>query len=209
MDAAVMERSFDDFDHFVGQSIDARRKTHVHELRLGVHLESSEDSAVDLELQYELHAFVSGVFLQRCEHIALLRLVQVLSRDNSDLLLIVEQLVQFKIFLRNVIDVHESLTVAADLDEFVRHVVEVSDRAERIVEGIYFPVADSRVSGEELEIFAVFIERDKVSHVLVNFEKRVLQRGGGEEHGGEPALDCIFVDGGLVVVCGVDSLDVD
>lgn len=86
------------------QLVQSGSKTHVHELRLGVHLEAALNGWVKSELKFELLAFVVGVGLQGREDLVLLTLAQWLGRDDSNLLLLVEQGIEFLISVRDATD---------------------------------------------------------------------------------------------------------
>lgn len=58
--------------HFLADSVNAGLERHVHEFRLGVHLETSEDGGIGLVLDGELFAFVLRVGFQGSKHLVLL-----------------------------------------------------------------------------------------------------------------------------------------
>lgn len=64
--------SIDSLSNLLGKMINTALQAHVHELGFSVHLQSSEDGLIDLELKHELFALVLGVSLEGTEDLLLL-----------------------------------------------------------------------------------------------------------------------------------------
>jgi len=64
--------SIDNLGNLLSKTINTGLQAHVHELRFSVHLQSSEDGLIDLELKHELFALVLGISLESTEDLLLL-----------------------------------------------------------------------------------------------------------------------------------------
>lgn len=84
-----MHWSLDKSGHFVAELIDSGWQTHVHELGLGVHLETTHDGRVGGEFELEFFARVLGVGLKSGEDLVLFAAAQSLGRDDGNLLFFV------------------------------------------------------------------------------------------------------------------------
>lgn len=164
------------------EAVNTGGETHVHELGFGVHLETAEDGLVYLELDDELFALVLGVCLEAAEDLVLLILVELVGRDDSDLLLLVELLVELAVLLSNLLDEHKALVLSEHLDEAEGHLVEVASLLKASVEQLDFLDTDTSVEGEHLEGLRVGVELTEELHVFVDVVEGTFLRGGGEEH---------------------------
>ena len=63
--------SIDHLVDFLVETVDTGSQAHVHEFRLSVHLEATEDRLVSLELNNEFFSLVLGVGLEGCEDLLL------------------------------------------------------------------------------------------------------------------------------------------
>ena len=190
------------------EAINTRSKTHVHELRLGVHLEPAEDGLVDLELDDEFLALVLGVGLEAAEDLLLLVLGETVGGDDGDLLLLVELLVELAVLLGDLLDEHQALVLREHLDEADGNLVEVTGLLKASVELSDLLDTDTSILGEQLEGLGVGVEFTEESHVFVDIIKSGLLRGGCEEHGSIAPWDGVFLGGGLVVRGGLNFLDI-
>jgi len=191
--------SIDEPGDFASELLDSGGETHVHELGLRVHLQSSLDGGVHSELELELLVFVLGVGLEGSEDLVLLGGGELLGRDNGDLLLLVEGLVELGVLGGNEVQVGESLVLGEDLDELDGEGVEIGKRLQSLVELLDFLGANACVLRELLERLRVLVQLLEVGEVLVDRVQSLLLRGGREEHSGVPALNSVVLGGGLVV----------
>ena len=201
-------RSVDHLLDFLLETVNARHETHVHELRLGVHLQAAENRLLDLELDDELLALVLGVRLQGSENLLLLVSGEAVGGDDGDLLLLVELLVELGVLLGDLLDEHEALVLGEDLDEAGGHVVEVAGLAQARIEGADLLAADAGVLRELLEALAVRVELADELHVLEHVVERALLGGGREENGRVAAWDRVLLRRGLVVGGRLNLLNV-
>ena len=130
------------------------------------------------------------------------------SRDDGDLLLLVELLIKLGVFLTNGLDEGESLVFGQNLEELNGKWVEIGDALQSLVELGDFLHTDSCVLGEKLETLRVVVEALDVGHILVDGVEGFLLGGGGEENGGISSLDGVLLGWGLVVWGRVDLLNV-
>ena len=164
----VLEWSIDHLLDLLVEAIDTGGETHVHELRLGVHLETTKDGLVNLELENELFALVLGVSLETLEDLSLFILIKLVSGDDGDFLLLVELLIEFTVLLSDLLDEHEALVLSEDLDESQGHLVEVTRLLQAGVEQLDLLQAHTGVLGEVLEALGVGVKLAKVFHVFVD-----------------------------------------
>lgn len=190
------------------ETVNTGGQAHVHELRLGVHLQAAEDGLIDLELDDELLALVLGVGLERAEDLLLLLSGEAVGREDGDLLLLVELLIELGVLVGNLLDEHETLVLSKDLNEADGDLVEITGLLQALVELLDLLEANTSVLGEELEGLGVAVELGQELHVLVHFIEGACLRSGGEEHGGVAARDGVLLGGGLVVGSRLDALDV-
>lgn len=192
----------------LSKTINARSQTHVHELRLGVHLQSAEDGLFDLELDDELLALVLGVGLESCEHLLLLLSGEAVSRNDGDLLFLVELLVKLGVLLSDLLDEHQALVLGEDLNEADGNFVEVAGLTQTCVEGADLLATDTGILGEHLETFAVSVDLSKEFHVFEDVVKGTVLGGGGEKDGCVAAWNGVLLRGGLVVGSRLNLLDI-
>ncbi len=192
----------------MSETINARSQTHVHELCLSVHLQSAEDGLFDLELDDEFLALVLGVGLEGCEDLLLFLSGEAVSRNDGDLLFLVELLIELGVLLSDLLDEHEALVLGEDLDEADGHVVEVTGLAQACVEGADLLAADTCVLGEHLEALAVGVDLAKEFHVFEHTVKGAVLGGSGEKDGCIAAWDGVLLGGGLVVGSRLNLLDI-
>lgn len=200
--------SIDHLLNLLRKTINTGGQTHVHELGLSVHLQSTENSLIDLELDLEFLVLVLGVGLEAVENLLLLVLGKAVGRDHGDLLLLVELLVELGILLRDFLDEHQTLVLSEDLNEADGHCVEVASLLEALVELTDLLHADTSVLGEQLEALRVGVQLAQELHVFVHVVKGALLRSGGEEHASIAAWDGVFLGRRLVVGGGLDLLHI-
>jgi hypothetical protein len=183
-------------------------QAHVHELRLGVHLQSSEDSTIDLELNDEFLALVLGVGLESSEDLLLLISRETVGRDDGDLLLLVELLVKLGVLLSYFLNEHEALVLSEDFDEADGDLVEVASLLKASIEGADLLHTNTGILSEQLEALTVSVELTEELHVFVNIVESSLLRSSCEENSSVSAWDGVFLRGGLVVGSRLDLLDI-
>ena len=192
----------------LGDSLDTGVERHVHEFRLSVHLETSENGTIDLVLNSEFFSFVSGVGFKGREDLVSLGAGKLSSRDNCDFLLLVELSVQLLELLSNLLNEHKSLVLSKNSQEVDSGIGEGSSLEESLVEQFDFLLANTSVLGELTELLGVNIQLAEVGHVLVDVVESASLGGSGEENGSVSALDGVFLAGGSVVGGRVELLDV-
>jgi len=97
-------------------------------------LEATKDGSVNLVVDSELLAFVHGVGLKGRDDLLLLVGGEVASRDDCDLLLLVEGSVQFAVLLCDVDDLSQTLVLGQDYHETQSGLAESSSLLESFVE---------------------------------------------------------------------------
>jgi len=168
-------------------------KTHVHEFGFSVHLETTLDRFVNGEVKLEVLTGILWVGLEGREDLGLLAGAQGVSRDDGDLLLLVELLIKLSVFLSDGLDEGESLVLSQNLQELNSKWVEIGDTLQSIVEFGDFLDTDTSVLGEKLETLGVIIEALDIGHIFVDGEEGFLLGGGGEENGGISSLDGVLL----------------
>lgn len=181
---------------------------HVHELTLGVHLEASDDGGVYLVLDGECLSSVGGVSLESSEHLAFLGTGESLSRDNSDLLLLVEGSVVSSVLKSNLFDEVKTLVFGEYFHESQSSGVERSSFEEGSVELLDFGRTDTLVIGEHSEVFRGGVEFSNVGHVLVDRVEGFVLRGSREQNVSVSTLNSLFGNGANVTFYGSDLGDV-
>jgi hypothetical protein len=171
-------------------------------------LETTLDSGVNLVLDGESLAGVLGVGLECWEHFSLLNIVQSLSRDNSDLLLLVELLVELLVFTSDFLNEDETLVLSQHGQEVDWDVIERSSLKQSLVKLANLHGTNTAVLGELAEDFWVGIQFRQVHHVLVDFVKGLLLRCSGEEHVSVATFNSVLVAGGFIVGSAINSLNV-
>jgi len=194
--------------NFLVDSLDAGVERHVHEFGFSVHLEAAEDVGIHLVLNGEFFAFVLGVLLEGEENLVSLSVVQLIGRDNSDLLFLVELRVQFLVLLSNLLNENKSLVLSEHCQEVHSEVGEGGGLQKSVVQKFDFLSADTLVLGEHTEVLAVGVQLAKVNHILKHVVKGSLLGGGNEKNAGVSAFDGVFLAGGFVIGGRVDFLDV-
>jgi hypothetical protein len=200
--------SLDELGDLRAESGESSRQTHVHELGLSVHLEATLDGRVNSEVKQELLALVSRVGLEGSQHLSLLARVEGLSRDDGDLLLTVELLVQLLVSVRDGVDIVETLVLGKDLNELESDRVEVTDGLESLVEESDLLKTNTGVQGEVAEGLGVLVEALKVSDILEHGVEGALSGGSHEKDGSIATLDGVLHVGRLVIGSGCNLLDI-
>lgn len=137
--------------------------------------------------------------MQSVKHLAALGLGKLLSRDDSDFLLLVELLVKLLVLLTNVLNEDETLVLGQHGQEVMSDIVEGSGLPKGLVKKSDFLNADTSVLGELTEDLGVSVELGQVHHILIDLEEGVVLGGSCEEHVGVATLDSVLVAGSLVV----------
>ena len=171
-------------------------------------MESAHDGGVNRIFNSERFAFVLRVGLERSHHLLLLDFGELRSRDNGDLLLLVEFTVQLNVPLRDLANEYETFVLGQHGQEVHRDGVELSSLLEDAVEVLDFLFADTTVLGEEFEVFGVLVELTEVNHVFVDVEESGVVGSGGEKNTGIATFNSVLLAWRLVVGGGVDNLDV-
>lgn len=190
------------------ETINTGSQAHIHELRLSVHLEASEDGLIDLEFNDELLALVLGVGLEAAEDLLLLVLGEAVRGDDGDLLFFVELLVELGVLLGDLLDEHQTLVLSEHLDETDGHCVEVSCLLKALVELTDLLNANSGILGEKLEALRVSVELAQELHIFIHVVESTFLRGSCEEHASIATWDGVFLGGRLVVGSRLDLLHV-
>jgi len=155
-----------------------------------------------------LLALVQGVGLKRRDDLRLLGGRQSRGRDDGDLLLLVELLVQLGVLGANLFDVEKTLVLSENGQEMESSLTERSSFSEGLVELIDFFGSDATILGEETEGIAVTVQFMKVLRVFVHSEEGIVLGGSGEQNARVAALNGIFLRGWLVVGSRLDLTDV-
>ena len=124
---------------------------HVHEFRFSVHLESALNVLIDLVLNSESLALVLRVSLKSLEDLTLLGLRQLLGRDNSNFLLLVELLVKLLVLASNILNVDKALVLSQNSKEVHSGIVERSNLLKGIVKLTNFLESNTAVLGKLTE----------------------------------------------------------
>jgi hypothetical protein len=181
---------------------------HIHELSLGVHLETALDALVDGELKGELFAGIQGVGLQGSEHLSLLISGESQGGDDSDLLLLVQGFVELDVSLGDSSDKGESLIFGQDLEELHGEWVESTNALEGGIELEHFGLANTSVLGEALEGVGSLIQSLDVGDVLVDIIEALLLGGCAEKDAGISSLNGVLLNWWLVILGGLHDLNV-
>lgn len=189
--------SVDHFIDFLAKFVNSWRKTHVHKLRLCVHLKASENSFINLEFNNEFFAFVLWVGLECSKNLLFFFLVQSVSRNDGNLFFFVELLIKLLELFGDFFDEHKSLVFSKNFNEFVSNSTEICSFLKRLVELFNFLKTNSCILGEELESFRVFVQLTKVNHIFVNIIKNSFLRSSGEENWSISAWNSVFLRGRL------------
>jgi len=158
-----------------------------------------------LVLDSECFASVGGVGLESLKHLAFLGGGEGSSRDDSDLLLLVEGSVVPLVLLGDFLDEVKTLVFGKNFHESHSLGAERSSFKESSVESLDFSLTDTLVIGEHSEVFRVLVEVTDVRHVFVDSKELLVHRCGGEQDRGVPSFDSLFLDGADVSFNGVDS----
>lgn len=135
-------------------------------------------------------------------------LAQLIGRNDGDLLLLVELLVQLLVFAGDVLDVDQTLVLSQHGQEVHGAGVEWGDGFEGLVKFTDFFQADTAVFGELSEHLGVGVEFGKVHHVLVHVEESGLLGGSGEQNVGVATFDGVFIGRCFVVWGGINSSNI-
>ena len=181
---------------------------HVHELGLGVHLQTTHDRLIDLVIDRELLALVLRVGRECGHHLLLLISCQLLRRDDGDLLFLVELLVELRVLLGDLRNEVETLVLSKNRHELEGSVAEGSRLAESLVQLGDFGTTNSAVLGEETELLTVPVQLADVLEILVHAKEVTILRGSGEEDAGVTSLDSVLLGGWLVVGGRVNLADI-
>ena len=98
-------------------AVESAGERHIHEFRLGVHLKAAHDGLINLVVDGELLALVLGIGLKSCNNLRLLVGAELSSRDNGDLLLLVELLVELGVLLGDLVDEVQALVLSEHSQE--------------------------------------------------------------------------------------------
>ena len=203
-----MKVSIDNLSNLLSKTINTGLQAHVHKLGFGVHLQSSEDGLIDLELKHELFALVLGVSLEGAKNLLLLSGGETVGGNDGDLLLLVELLVKLGVLLGDLLDVHEALVLGEDLDEADGDLVEVASLLKANVEGADLLNTDTGVQSEHLEALRVLVKLAQEFHVFVHIVEGAVLRCSCKENCCVSAWDGVFLGRGLVVGSRLNPLDI-
>lgn len=171
-------------------------------------MESTLNGGIDSEIKLELLALVLWVSLKGGEDFATLRVVQLLSGNDGDLLLSIQFLVQLLVPIGNTTNIGESLVLGQNLEEFHGKRLEISNRAQSLVEKSDFLSTDTSVLSELFESLRVLVQRLKVNNILINGEKGTFGGSRREEDGGISTLNSVFLGWWLIIRGGFDNLNI-
>lgn len=202
------EGSVAELGDFGADAVEARGEGHVHELRLSVHLEATQDSVVNFVVDGELLAFVLGVGLQGAGHLFLLVLREGHSGDDRDFLLLVELLVQLLVLLSDVGEAVETLVLSQDGQETDGRRAERSNFLEGSEHLGHLYGANATVLGEQTEAVAVGVDFSEEVHVLVDFVQMRVLGGSDEKNTCVAALNGVFLRRRFVVRGRINLFDV-
>ena len=155
---------------------------HVHELGLRVHLEAAHDRLIDLVVDSELLALVLRICLQSRNDLRLLVIGEISGRDDRDLLLLVELLVQLGVLFGDVVDLVQALILRQDGQETHGSVAKGRRLLEGDVELGDLFLADATILGEQAELLAIFVDLLHEAQVFVHVVEVAVLRGCGEEN---------------------------
>ena len=153
-------------------------------------------------------ANVKGVSLEGINDLNLLVLSEVSGRDDRDLLLLVELLVQLAVLLGDLVELAETLVLGEDSQELVSDFAECSSLCEGLIELADFFGANTAILGKEAEHLRVLVDSLQEAHVLEALEKIIVLRSSGEKDTSVAASNSILLVRRLVVVGRVNPLDV-
>lgn len=125
--------------------------------------------------------------------------VELGGRDDGDLLLLVELLVELGVLVGDVVEAVETLVLVQHLDESLGGSADTSNFLEDLVELSNLLRSDALVLSEESEHVAVLVDLLEVVHILVDVVEVAVHGGSGEEYAGVTALNGVFLGGRLVV----------
>lgn len=195
--------SLDEFVDLALQLVQSGLKTHVHELRLSVHLQASLDARIDCELQLELFASIFWVGFQSSQHLTLLIRVQSLCRNDRDFLLLVKKSIEFRISISNMANEGEPFVLCKNLQELHSQRMESSNTLQSLVELNDLLCADTCILREQVESLGVIVQTFEVDEVFVDGIECFLLGGRRKKNAGISSLDSVLSDWWLVVWCSV------
>jgi hypothetical protein len=145
-------------------------------------LETTFDGGIEGEIKDELFTSVSWVSLESSKDLSFLTAWKIFSRDNCNLLFLVQSFVELNIFISNNTNLTKSLVVGQDLQEFDSQRVEISEFLKSNVHLAHLSFTNTSVLCELLERFTVFEKSLDVNDIFVNIEKGSLGRGSSEKN---------------------------
>jgi len=151
---------------------------HIHKLGLSVHLKTPLDCSIHLILNSESFTSVLRVSLKSRKHLRLLVIVQWLSRNDSDFLLLVKLLVEFLVFNSDVFQRVKTLILRQHSQEVDSALVERSNRQKSLIHFSDFAQANTTILCEETERLAVSVELGQVHQVFVDVEESAFLGSG-------------------------------
>ena len=144
-------------------------------------------------------ALVLRVSLECFQDLLLLARVKRLSRDDRNLFLTIQLLVELLVLVGNTIDEDKALVLSQDLEELVGRRVEISNRLESLIELSDFFRTHSSVLSKIAEGLRVLVKRLQVDNVLVYGVKSALGRSGGKKNGSVATLHRVLRGWRLVI----------
>ena len=191
--------SLTELANLVFNAVKSAGKRHVHKLGLSVHLKATKDGLINLVVNSELLAGVLGVGLEGGDNLRLLVGVELRGRDDGDLLLLVELLVELGVLVRDAVEAVETLVLVQHLDESLSGSADTSNFLKDLVELSNLLRSDALVLSEESEHLAVLVDLLEVAHILEDVVEVAVHGGSGEEYAGVTAINGVFLGGRLVV----------
>ena len=191
--------SLTELANLVFNAVKSAGKRHVHKLGLSVHLKATKDGLINLVVNSELLAGVLGVGLEGGDNLRLLVGVELRGRDDGDLLLLVELLVELGVLVGDAVEAVETLVLVQHLNESLGGSADTSNFLKDHVELSNLLRSDALVLSEESEHFAVLVDLLEVAHILEDVVEVAVHGGSGEEYAGVTAINGVFLGGRLVV----------